>query len=348
VLKAVGSRRRFAQWAAFGAAAIAAPALLAQTRPEKPRIGIAVNGKSSFFYLPLTIADQLGYFKDEGLEVEVADHAVAGRAVQAVLSGTADVVSGNFEHTIHLQGKNQFFQSFVLQGRAPQIALGISTRAMPAYRGAADLRGRRIGVSAPGSTTHMVASMALARAGIRGGDVSYVAVGSSGSAMAALRSGQVDALSNSDPVMTMLEQKGEVRIISDTRTLKGTAEVFGGPMPAGCLFATVEFVQKHPATCQALANAIVHSLKWLQTAGPSDIIKTVPETYLLGDRALYLASFNKMREAISLDGILSEEGARTAVRAMAAFEPGLQAERIAVSRTYTNEFARRAKDRFRL
>jgi NitT/TauT family transport system substrate-binding protein len=148
-------------------------------------------------------------------------------------------------------------------------------------------------------------------------------------------------------VMTMLEQKGDVKIISDTRTLKGTQEVFGGPMPAACLYAHTEFVQRNPNTCQALANAIVHGLKWLQTAGPSDIIKTVPESYLLGDRALYLASFNKVREAISLDGIMPEDGARTAVKALASFDPSVRPEKIDLAKTYTNDFARRAKDRFK-
>ena len=147
--------------------------------------------------------------------------------------------------------------------------------------------------------------------------------------------------------MTMLEQKGEVKIISDTRTLKGTLDVFGGPMPAACLYAPVEFIQKNPNTCQALANAIVHGLKWLQTAGPGDIIKTVPESYLLGDRALYLASFNKVRESISLDGIIPEDGARTALKALASFDPNIKADRIDLAKTYTNEFARRAKDRFK-
>src|SRR3954462_12677692 len=154
-------------------------------------------------------------------------------------------------------------------------------------------------------------------------------------------------MSNTDAVMTMLEQKGDVKIISDTRTLKGTQDVFGGLMPAACLYTHTEFVQKNPNTCQALANAIVHGLKWLQTAGPSDIIKTVPDNYLLGDRALYLASFNKIREAISLDGVLPEEGARTALKALASFEPTVKPEKIDLAKTYTNEFARRAKDKFK-
>jgi NitT/TauT family transport system substrate-binding protein len=338
------SRRHFTLLAA---AAVAAPTLRAQGKLEKSKVSIAVGGKAAFYYLPLTIAEQLGYFKAEGLDLEISDFAGGSRALQAVVGGSADVVSGAYEHTINLQSKKQMFQAFVLQGRAPQIAMGVSTKAMPNYRTVADLRGKKIGVSAPGSSTNMVANLVLSRAGLKSSDVSFIGVGTSAGALAALRSGQIDAMSNTDPVMTMLEQKGEVRIISDTRTLKGTQEVFGGPMPAGCLYAPMEFVQKNPNTCQALANAIVHGLKWLQTAGPSDIIKTVPENYLLGDRALYLASFNKVREAIALDGMIPEEGARTALKALASFEPSIKPDAIELGKTYTNDFARRAKEKYK-
>jgi NitT/TauT family transport system substrate-binding protein len=341
------TRRSFTSAALLAAASVAVPALRAQGKLEKSKIAIAVGGKAAFYYLPLTISEQLGYFKAEGLDVEISDFAGGSRALQAVVGGSADVVSGAYEHTINLQSKGQMFQAFVLQGRAPQIAVGVSTRTVPGYRGVADLRGKKIGVSAPGSSTNMVANLVLSRAGVKASEVSYIGVGTSAGALAALRSGQIDAMSNTEPVMTMLEQRGEVKIISDTRTLKGTQDVFGGPMPAGCLYAPLEFVQKHPNTCQALANAMVHGLKWLQTAGPSDIIKAVPEAYLLGDRALYLASFNKVREAFALDGVLPDEGARTALKALASFEPTIRAERIDLGKTYTNEFARRAKDKFK-
>jgi NitT/TauT family transport system substrate-binding protein len=117
-------------------------------------------------------------------------------------------------------------------------------------------------------------------------------------------------------------------------------------MPAGCLYAPTEFITKNPKTVQALTNAIVRGLKWLQTAGPSDIIKTVPESYLLGDRALYLASFAKIREAISLDGVIPEQGTVTALKALASFDPTVKADKIALNKTYTNEFALRAKEKF--
>jgi NitT/TauT family transport system substrate-binding protein len=341
------NRRRFTLLAAAGAAAVAAPSLRAQGKPEKSKLSLAVGGKSAFYYLPLTISEQLGYFKAEGLDVEISDFAGGAKSLQALIGGSADVVSGAYEHTINMQSKNQMIQSIVLMGRAPQIAMGVSTKAMPQYRGVADLRGKRIGVSAPGSSTNMVANLVLSRAGVKATEVSYVGVGTAAGALAALRSGQIDAMSNTDPVMTMLEQKGDVRIISDTRTLKGTQEVFGGPMPAACFYTHAEFVRNNPNTCQALANAIVHGLKWLQTAGPSDIIKTVPESYLLGDRALYLASFNKVREAIALDGLLPEEGAKTALKALTSFDPSIKADKIDLSRTFTNDFARRAKEKYK-
>jgi NitT/TauT family transport system substrate-binding protein len=341
------TRRSFALAATATATTLAVPGLLAQGRIEKPRLSLAVGGKAAFYYLPLTISEQLGYFKAEGLDVEISDFAGGAKALQALVGGSADVVAGAYEHTINMQSRNQFIESIVLMGRAPQIAIGVSNKTMPNYKSVKDLKGKKIGVSAPGSSTNMVASLVLSRAGLKPSDVSFVGVGTSSGALAAMRSGQIDAMSNTDPVMTMLEQKGDVKIISDTRTLKGTQEVFGGPMPAACLYASADFVKANPNTCQALANAIVHGLKWLQTAGPGDIIKTVPEAYLLGDRALYLASFNKVREAIGLDGILPDEGARTALRALASFEPTLKPERIDLARTYTNEFARRAKERFK-
>lgn len=341
------TRRTFAVTAAAAAATVAAPILHAQSRIEKPKLSLAVGGKSAFYYLPLTISEQLGYFKAEGLDVEISDFAGGAKALQALMGGSADIVNGAYEHTINMQARNQFIQEFVLMGRAPQISVGVSTKTLPGYKGLTDLRGKKIGVSAPGSSTNMVANLVLSRAGVKASDVSYVGVGTSSGAIAAIRAGQIDAISNTDPIMTMLEQRGEVKIISDTRTLKGTQDVFGGTMPAACLYTRADFVKANPNTCQALANAIVRGLKWLQTAGPSDIIKTVPESYLLGDRALYLASFNKVREAIALDGLMPEDGPKTALRALASFEADMRPDKIDLAKTYTNEFARRAKEKFK-
>jgi NitT/TauT family transport system substrate-binding protein len=314
---------------------------------EKQKVSIAVGGKNLFYYLPLTIAEQLGYFKDEGLQVEISDFAGGSKALQALVGGSADVGSGAYEHTINMQAKGQPIKAFVLQGRAPQIVLGVSTRTIPNYKSIADLKGKKIGVTAPGSSTNMMANFVLAKAGLKPTDVSFIGVGASSGALSALRSGQIDAIANLDPVITMLEQKHEIKVVADTRTLKDTQDVFGGPMPAATLYTNEAFLKKYPHTAQALTNAMVHALKWLQTAGPSDIIKAVPENYQLGDRALYIQAFLKVREALSPDGIFPDAGPKTALRTLTAFEPALAGKQIDLSQTYTNEFAKKANAKFK-
>ena len=320
--------------------------LFAQTL-EKPKVSIAVGGKNLLYYLPLTIAEQLGYFKDEGLQVEISDFAGGAKALQALVGGSADVVSGAYEHTINMQSKGQIITAFVLQGRAPQIVVGVSNKTMPNYKTIADLKGKKIGVTAPGSSTNMVANFVLAKGGLKPTDVSFIGVGTAAGALSALRSGQIDAMSNLDPVNTMLEQKKEIRIIADTRTLKDTNDLFGGPMPAASLYAPEAFLKKYPNTSQALANAMVRSLKWLQKAGPSDIIKVVPENYLLGDRALYIDAFMKVREALSPDGSFPDNGPKTALKALQAFEPELATKTIDLSKTYTNELVKKANAKYK-
>ena len=323
------------------------PLLASAQKPEKKEVQVAVGGKTSLYYLPLTIAEQLGYFKDEGLAVSIADFAGGSQALRAVVGGSADVVSGAYEHTLNMQPKGQYLQCFVQQGRAPQIAIGISTARAKTYKSPKDLKGLKVGVSAPGSSTHMVVNYFISREGLKPSDISVVGVGLGATAISALKSGQIDAVSNTDPVMTKLEQDGDVKIIADTRTLKGTEQVLGGPMPAGCLYAPVDFIKKYPNTVQAMTNAIVRADKWIHAASPQDVLRTVPESYLLGDAALYLFSFNKVKEAISTDGTISDAGAKTALRVIPDFNPEVKAKEIKLELTYTNEFVKKANAKYK-
>ena len=328
---------------ALGGAGLIATAKAEIRKPEKSELTLAVSGKSALHYLPLTIAEQFAWFKAEGLDLDVIDMASNSRTWQAIASGSADMVCGAYDQVLNLQSRSQSAQSFVMMGLAPQIALGYSVRNMPGRPQLSDLRGKKIGVTAPGTPSHMVASHIVFRAGLAQSDVSYVSVGSSAGAMAALRSGQIDALCNGDPVMTSLTQRGEVQIAVDVRTVQGTADIFGGPLPTACVSASLDFVLKHPQTIQAMTNAIVRALRWLQTCGPSDLLKVVPESYLLGDRSLYLNAFNQMREAISRDGVMPEEGPRTALKALLRFDATLlKPGQLDLAKSYTNDYARRA------
>lgn len=328
------------------AAALLLPALASAQALEKKKVTIAVGGKNLLYYLPLTVAEQRGYFKDEGLEVEIVDFAGGARALQAVVGGSADVVSGAFEHNINMQSKGQSMRAFVLQGRAPQIVLAVSTKTMPDYKTVADLKGKKIGVTAPGSSTNIMANYVLAQHGLKPSDVSFVGVGAAQGAVAAVRAGQIDAISNLDPVMTILARGNDIRIVSDTRDVAEADKVFGGPMPAATLYAPVAFIEKNPNTVQALTNAIVRADKWIQRAGPSDIVKTVPESYLLGDRAVYIDAFLKARPALSPDGMIPEQGPATALRALRSVDPAMADAKIDLKSVYTNDFVKKANAKY--
>ena len=314
---------------------IAAPALVRAQALDKPKLTIAVGGKNLLYYLPLTIAETQGYFKAEGLEVTIADFAGGSQALRAVVGGSADVVSGAFEHTLNMQAKGQKLRAFALQGRAPQIVLGVNPKTMPNYKTVADLKGKKIGVTAPGSSTNVMANFVLAKAGIKPSDVSIVGVGAGSGAVAAMRAGQIDAISNLDPVITLLQRSGDLKVISDTRILAEADKVFGGPMPAGCLYAPQAFIDKNPGAVQALANAMVRADKWIQGAGAADIIKAVPENYLLGDRAVYIDAFMAAKGALSPDGLFPEAGAATAVRALQSIDETLKDTKFDLAAVWT-------------
>lgn len=330
--------------AGWGALALPwAPLAHAAPAPEKNRLGLAVADRSGLACLPLAVAERLGYFRAEGLQVEVRE---VPDTLAAAWDGGADVYMGPFDQVLWLHARGKPHQSLVLQGRTPQVVLGVSHRRLSRVQGLADLAGRSVGVPALSTPAHWVAQTALAKAGVKPPDVRFVEVGDRSGALDAYRSGRVDALSHDDPLVSALEQSGDLKVLADTRRLGVTTALFGGAMPGHCLYGSADFARQNPATCLALNLALVHALKWLQTAGPSDIVKVVPEPWL-GDRAVYLSAFTKLRESYSPDGLMPEGGPGLTLAALRSVYPGLQPARVELSKTYTNTYARQAKLKFK-
>lgn len=329
------------------AVAVAPAARAIQPAVRKNALVMAVDNPSSFSYLPLTIAERLGYFAAEGLNLQLRESANPALALQAVLDGSAQVLSGSYCSTVLRDGRGQGLKSLVLQARTPQIVMGLAQKWAGDFRGWRDLRGRRIGIPGLGSACHRIARLVLAKGRLAPADVSFHELPRSADALAAFRSGAVDAICYTDPTITELEQAGLLKVLVDTRTVQGSAELLGGPLPSACLSAKREWIEANPREAQAMADAMVRSLKWLQTAGPSDIIKVVPEAYFRGDRALYLAAFSRAREAWSPDGVMPPEGPAVAARVLLQLDGGAVMPSGDLGASFTNQFALKAKTRFR-
>jgi NitT/TauT family transport system substrate-binding protein len=329
-------------WIAAAVALMLAPMSAQAQKPEVTKVHLGVGGKTSLYYLPLTVTERLGYFKEAGLDVEISDFQGGAKSLQALMGGSVEVVTGSFDHTIQMQAKGQPVVALVQLGRFPGFALAMRKEKADAYKSPKDLKGMKIGVTAPGSSTHFMVLYMMAQAGLKPDDASFIGTGSGNTVVAAVKRGEVDAISNADPMINILDRDGAVKIVADTRTLEGTKAVYGGPYPAAVLYASTAYIEKNPNTVQALVSAFVRGLKWVQSHSPEEIAKVMPEEYALGDRAIYLQSIKTNMPAYSPDGRFTREAAETAYKVLKAFDPNVQGATIDLAKTYTDKFVDKA------
>jgi len=342
--------RRMSRIGAFAAALMlatnGAPAQ-APEKVEKKEIKLAVGGAAALYYLPLALTERLGHFKQEGLNVEISDFKGGSQSLTALVGGSVDVVTGAYEHTLRMQAKGQDIVSVIELGRYPGIALAVRKDRADKIKTPADLKGTKIGVTAPGSSTNMIVWYLMAKAGLKPDDASFVGVGATASAVAAIQKGEIDALSNVDPAISMLQSTGDVVVLAETRTSAGTTEVLGGPMSAAVLYLKREFVAKYPATVQALVNAFYKTLKWLDKATPGEIAEKVPQEYWLGDKELYIAAVKNNLQVYSRDGIVSAQSRQRSLDFLKKFDKEMAAATVDPATTWDGRFVAKAAETIR-
>ncbi|MCZ0735213.1 ABC transporter substrate-binding protein [Phreatobacter sp. AB_2022a] len=319
------------------------PATAQGPAPEKPNLTLGVGGKPLLYYLPLTIAEQKGYFREEGLNVTINDFAGGSKSLQALVGGSVDVVTGAYEHTIRMQHKGQDIVAVCDLGRYPGIVIAVRKSLAGTIKSIADLKGRRIGVTAPGSSTALLLQYALQKNGLATTDAAQIGIGGGASAVAAIKNGGIDGLSHLDPVISQLQHDGDIAILLDTRTEAGTRALFGGTNPAATVYLQKSFVDANPVTTQRLVNAFLKALKWIAAATPEDVAKLVPEEYLLGNRTLYMQAFQNSRAMYSPDGMVTEDGYVSMMAALRALDPELANAQVPYERTFNPAFVRAAK-----
>jgi NitT/TauT family transport system substrate-binding protein len=181
-------------------------------------------------------------------------------------------------------------------------------------------------------------SYLMIKAGLKPEDASFIGVGGGASAVAAMRHGQLDAISNTDPVMSELETAGDVTIVADSRTAAGSNTVYGGASPAAVLYMKPEFIKANPKTVQALVNAFVRGLHWMQGHSPEEIAAVMPANYQGDNKALYVTAIKNSMAIYSPDGKFDPAAAANTLKVLQVFDDKVKAATIDLSKTYDETF----------
>jgi NitT/TauT family transport system substrate-binding protein len=319
-------------------------ALMSNFAAAQTKITIAVGGGACLCYLPTVLAQQLGEFQKEGLAVELVDLKGGADALKAVLGGSADVVSGYFDHCVNLAAKKQELQAFVVYDRYPGLVLVVSPAHTAEIKSIKDLAGKKVGVSAPGSSTDFFLKYSLKKAGVDPTSASVIGVGLGATAVAAMEQGQIDAAVMLDPSVTVLQgSHPDLRILSDTRTQKDTVAVFGGEYPGGALYSTTAWVGSHEKEVQAMTNAILNTLAWIHSHSAEDIMAKMPPEMVGKNKELYLAALKNTIPTYSQTGKMDPKGAEAVLAVFSEGSAEVAKANVDVLKTYTNKFVDRAK-----
>ena len=307
------------------------------------KVTLAIGGASCLCYLPTVLAKQIGAYEMAGVDVNLVDFKGGSQSLTAVLGGSADVVSGYFDHTVELAAKKQHLQAFVIYDQYPGLVLVVAPGQTGKIKSVKDLDGKKVGVSAPGSSTDFFLKYQLVKAGLKKDSAAVIGVGLGATAIAAMEQGQIDAAVMLDPAVTVLQSKyKDLTLLSDTRTQKDTEAVFGGDYPGGAFYTRPEWMKAHPKETQALTNAMVATLKWIHTHSPQEIMEKMPPNLVGPHKDAYLAALKNTIPMYSTTGLMDPKGAEAVLDVFKIGSPDVAKANIDITKTYTNAFVEKA------
>jgi NitT/TauT family transport system substrate-binding protein len=289
------------------------------------------------------LAKQLGEYKKAGLDVDVVDFKGGSESLKAVIGGSADVVSGYFDHCVNLAAKGQHLEAFVVYDRYPGLALVVSPKHTAEIKSVKDLAGKKVGVSAPGSSTDFFLKYLLKKDGVDPDSVGVISVGLGATSVAAMEQGQIDAAVMLDPSVTVLQGRNkDLTILSDTRTQHDTLAVFGGEYPGGALYTRADWIASHEKDVQAMTNAILATLKWIHSHTAEEIADKMPPELVGKDKAGYIAALKNTIPMYSETGLMDPKGAAAVLAVFSQSSPEVAKANIDLSKTYTNKYVEAA------
>ncbi|MFF2653541.1 ABC transporter substrate-binding protein [Streptomyces sp. NPDC058045] len=308
------------------------------------KVKIMVGGLDKVIYLPAMLTQRLGYFKAEGVDVQLLTEPAGVQAETALVSGDVQGTVGFYDHTLDLQSKGKHVESVVQFSHAPGEVEVVSNKAAGELKSAKDFKGKKLGVTGLGSSTDFLTKYLAVHNGLKTSDYTPVAVGAGQTFIAALQQGSIQGGMTTDPTVATILDKKLGKVLIDMRTPEGSKEALGGAYPSSSLYMRTDWVNSHKDTVQKLANAFVKTLKWMSKHTPEEIAAKMPADYAQGGGTkVYAESIKSTLPMFTTDGVMPSDGPATVERVLKSFNPNLKNFKVDLAKTYTTEFVKKAK-----
>ena len=307
-----------------------------------PTVRIMVGGIDKVIYLPAKLTEQLGYFKDAGVDVQFLSEPSGASAENVLIAGQVEGVVGFYDHTVALQTEGKCLTSVVQMSKAPGEAEVVATKST--ITAASGFAGKRLGVTSPGSSTDFLTQALAVKAGIPAGGYTTVKAGAGATFIASLANEQIDGGMTTDPTIAQLEKSGQGKVLLDMRTPEGSLAALGGPYPSSSLYMDCAYVTKNGPTVQKLADALVKTLHWMDTHSAQEIADKMPADFAGDDKALYAKAIGDSKPMFTNDGVMPDQGPETVLKVLGSFNPNVKGKesQIDLSKTFTTAFVTKA------
>ena len=325
------------------AAGLAVSGTLPAQAADANTVTIMVGGINKIIYLPAKLTEALGYFKDEGLNVELQSQPAGVDAENQLIAGAVQGVVGFYDHTIDLQAKGKEVEAIAVFGKVPGEVELVSTKAAPSFKSMADAKGKTLGVTGLGSSTDFLTRYLALRQGVESKDYSLLPVGAGNTFIAAIKQDRIQAGMTTEPTVSQMLKTGEAKVLVDMRTEEGTRAALGGLYPAPSLYVSNAWADSHKEQATKLAHAFAKTMQYIHTHSAEEIADKMPRDFYGNDKALYVAALKSSLPMFTTDGRMPEGGPETVLKVLSTFKPQVKAKNIDLSKTYSNAYLPAAK-----
>ncbi len=308
------------------------------------KVRIAVGGApGALIYLPFDLGKTLGFFAAEGIEPEFQYLKGGAQAASALIGGSVAFSGNALDHVIkaRLQGKD--LTMVVSFTHLPGVTLVVNEKYRGTIKSPKDLKGRPVGISSPGSATHMLLSYILVKNGLKPQDVTVVGVGTN-TLPPALEHDQIHAGLAIDPYATSLLKAGKAFALLDLSLEKDTKALFSGFYQFTGLLVRTEMIRQRPELIQRMVNALVRANRWITTHRPEEIAAALPAE-AVGDKQTYIESLRHSKAIFSRNGLVTKEAVSSVLRAFEAFGGIPKGTKLSPESLYDMRFVRKALQR---